>query len=198
MRHHPSRPAIAVARTERADPPLGWAAPVGLAALATAAILSWSTADAADAVLDAQAKMVGTEGNDHGNVSFLESENGVVVKAMLNDLPPGVHGFHLHETGECEPDFEAAGGHVNPDGGEHGFLNAGGPHPGDLPNVHVGEDGNAMVEFFTDRVSLSGETGAPLDDDDGTAVIVHADADTYQAEAGAGGRIACGVIEFGG
>ena len=33
-----------------------------------------------------------------------------------------------------------------------------------------------------------------LFDEDGSAVIVHVNPDTYQAEAGAGDRIACGVI----
>ena len=58
--------------------------------------------------------------------------------------------------------------------------------------------------FFSDRVMLGKADDGPelrangtpmLMDDDGTAVIVHENADTYGEEAGAGDRIACGVIE---
>ena len=43
------------------------------------------------------------------------------------------------------------------------------------------------------RLSVA-EGTAPLMDDDGSALIIHENGDTYQSDAGAGGRVACGVI----
>lgn len=108
-------------------------------------------------------------------------------------LAPGEHGFHIHETGSCEPDFSAAGDHFNPDGRGHGFASEEGPHAGDLPNIFVGADGSAEAHFFNSRITLDdGPSG--LFDQDGAAFIVHEKPDSYQAEAGAGGRVACGAI----
>ena len=114
----------------------------------------------------------------------------------LTDLPPGPHGFHVHETGECKLDggFASAGGHYA-GGHSHGVESEDGPHSGDFPNVHAAENGVVKLEFFTDRLSLDGGDN-PLMDEDGSAVIVHLDADDYTTtpSGNAGDRIACGVI----
>jgi Cu-Zn family superoxide dismutase len=52
----------------------------------------------------------------------------------------------------------------------------GGPHPGDLPNVHVGEEGRLAATFFNDRL-----TRDHLTDADGAAFIVHAGPDDYES-----------------
>jgi len=106
------------------------------------------------------------------------------------NLEEGAHGFHLHETGACSPDFEAAGGHFAPDGNAHGYFSESGPHAGDLPMIHVDTDGNAMADFYTQLTSLDA-----LMDDDGAAAIVHAEPDTYRDPSETGDRVACGVIE---
>ena len=36
------------------------------------------------------------------------------IQARLTGVPEGWHGFHIHETGACDPDFAAAGGHYDP------------------------------------------------------------------------------------
>jgi Cu-Zn family superoxide dismutase len=144
----------------------------------------------------ARASLTGPDGNDLGIVEFTQTPNGVWVRAALNGLPQGTHGFHIHETGECEPPFESAGGHYNPHGSEHGFLTEGGPHAGDLPNLNVPESGKVTFEAFSSALSISGGE-AELFDDDGSAVIVHAGADDYSSQPSgeAGDRIACGVLE---
>jgi Cu-Zn family superoxide dismutase len=73
----------------------------------------------------------------------------------------------------------------------------GGPHAGDLPNVHAATEGVVKAEFFTDGFSL-GEGGKnPLKDTDGSAVVLHAQPDDYttQPTGDAGDRLACGVVE---
>ncbi len=162
-----------------------------------AATIPFSPASAQEEQVSAN--MIDAEENEVGTVTFNATPSGMVhIIVEMSDLPPGPHGFHIHETGECDPEggFESAGGHYAGDM-EHGVGSENGPHPGDLPNVHVSENGVLKVEFFTDRVSL-GEGGEnPLIDDDGSAVMVHAAADDYESQPSgeAGERLACGVIE---
>ncbi|MSU91400.1 superoxide dismutase family protein [Rhodobacteraceae bacterium 2CG4] len=145
----------------------------------------------------ASAEMTDADGNPVGTVTFTESGHGVLVRAELQGLPEGWHGFHLHQTGSCEPDFAAAGDHYNPADAGHGLLTGGAHHAGDLTNIWVGADGAAKADMFTTDVTLETSGEATLNDDDGTAVIVHENPDSYGEDAGAGGRIACGVVSFG-
>jgi Cu-Zn family superoxide dismutase len=148
----------------------------------------------------ATATLQGADGAQHGTVTLHQTPNGVRVAAELTGVPAGAHGFHVHETGACEaPSFESAGGHFAPAESEHGFQVEGGPHAGDMPNVHVPESGTLTVEHFNPRISLlEGEEGY-LMDDDGSAIVLHANADDYESQPSgdAGSRIACGVIEAG-
>ena len=168
------------------------------AVFALAAALAAGAAVAQDdAPLTAAATVKGADGADHGTATLTETPAGVLIEAELTGLPPGVHGFHFHETGECEPPFESAGGHYNPTMSDHGFTVEGGPHAGDMPNIHVPDTGALTIEVLNASVTL--EEGAPetLFDDNGTALMIHAGADDYESQpAGdAGDRIACGVVE---
>ena len=145
----------------------------------------------------AGAEVVDTTGAVIGAVFFEQMPTGVHIHVYLTGLPPGPHGIHLHAVGACEPDFTAAGGHINVDGAAHGLRHPDGPDNGDLPNLYAAADGTALAEFFTTRVSVAGATDQPaLLDQDGSAVIVHDQPDDHftQPIGGAGGRIACGVI----
>lgn len=145
-----------------------------------------------------EAKVTTADGRDAGMVTFEQGEHGVLVVAHLKNLSQGPHGFHIHETGACTPDFKAAGSHYNPLDAEHGFESEGGYHVGDLPNVHVGADGTAMTEFFVPQVTLTGPENDrypyTLDDADGSAIMIHASGDDYVRMDSAGERAACGVI----
>lgn len=145
----------------------------------------------------ATANLQGPDGADLGTVEFQSTPNGVLLTANLQGLPPGVHGFHIHENGTCEPDFGAAGGHYAPGGSEHGFNVEGGPHAGDMPNIHVPESGELTIEVFNDRVSLEEGAEGTLRDENGSAVVIHANADDYESQPSgdAGDRIACGAVE---
>ncbi|HLT03223.1 MAG TPA: superoxide dismutase family protein [Geminicoccaceae bacterium] len=164
-----------------------------LAAMAAAGCLAISQAQAQESV---NAVLINPDGEEIGTVAISEIAQGLRIFAQAEDLPPGVHAFHIHETGQCDtPSFESAGGHYNPTGMQHGWDNPEGPHAGDFPNVHVHEDGKLAVEYFTAALTLSGGENT-LFDDDGSAVVVHEGPDDYQSDpAGhAGARIACGVI----
>ena len=142
----------------------------------------------------ALAQLMTDDGVPAGTVEVTAAPDGVLVEVLLSGLTPGEHALHLHEVGSCSPDFGAAGDHFAPDGNAHGFLNPDGPHGGDLPNVFVSVEGTATAHFYNNRVMLD-EGDASLMDEDGTAVIVHELPDLYGEEAGAGGRVACGVLE---
>ena len=67
----------------------------------------------------------------------------------------------------------------------------GGPHPGDMPNAMVGDDGVLNVTYFKSDL-----TSEMLMDADGSAFVVHSGADDYtsQPSGAAGSRIACAVL----
>ena len=144
---------------------------------------------------EASAAMIGPDGTDMGTVKLVQGPRGVLVSADLRGLSPGFHGFHIHTTGSCSPDFSAAGDHFNPGDVGHGYMNEDGMHAGDLPNIYAGSDGIARADYFTADITLATGEGTSVFDTDGSAIIVHEKPDTYGAEAGAGGRVACGVIE---
>lgn len=174
--------------------------------------------------VDAKARLKDVNGNPVGVVRFEREGNEVEVEARVKAVAPAgqFHGFHIHTTGECDPNavdpatgaevpFFSAGGHLNPTSNVHG------QHVGDFPVLLVQSDGRAEAEFSTDRFELS-----ELFDEDRSAVIVHAGLDNYanipattadgakryhshledvfgpdsltRATGDAGARFACGVV----
>jgi Cu-Zn family superoxide dismutase len=130
-----------------------------------------------------------------GEVEFIETAEGLMVLANLKNVPPGKHGFHIHENGSCEEEGKAAGGHFNPDQVNHGFLPHDGhaaAHAGDMGNIEVKENGEAVLSLLLADVNLSGGAYNVL----GKSVILHEKEDDFSQPTGnAGGRIGCGIIE---
>ncbi|MGE0822073.1 MAG: superoxide dismutase family protein [Candidatus Binatia bacterium] len=137
-----------------------------------------------------------SEAKSVGEAKLLQTPHGVLIRLDLTNLAPGVHAFHIHEAGTCDPPaFTSAGGHFNPAGKKHGILVEDGKHGGDLPNIHVPASGALTIEILAAQVSLN-EGNNRLLDDNGAALVIHSGADDYRTDpAGAAGeRIACGVI----
>jgi len=134
-----------------------------------------------------------TEGNTvQGVVSFTKTDKGIHIQAGIEGLAPGLHGFHIHEYGDCSsPDAASAGGHFNPGKMPHGAPNAEKHHAGDLGNIGADGAGAARLEVVAKGISFDG-----ADSIIGRAMIVHASPDdfTTQPTGNAGARIACGVI----
>src|SRR5690606_10602956 len=65
----------------------------------------------------ATATLMDAAGNSLGTLDFTDTDGGVQITGELSGVPNGEHGFHLHQTGECDPagNFESAGGHFNPE-----------------------------------------------------------------------------------
>jgi Cu-Zn family superoxide dismutase len=144
----------------------------------------------------AKAELQNAQGEKVGRATLMQSTEGVKLAVEVSKLTPGAHGFHIHAAGKCEgPEFKSAGGHFNPEGKKHGLQNPEGSHAGDLPNLMVGQDGTAKAEVTIKGIIL-GEGKNSLFQPDGTAIVIHADADDEKTDpaGNAGARIVCGVI----
>lgn len=153
----------------------------------------------AHAAETATGSLLGTDGKPHGTITVTDAPKGVLLRVVAEGLPPGWHGMHFHEKGNCTPPkFTSAGGHVHAvTPVVHGLLLPNATDSGDLPNLYVAGDGSATVELYSTLVSLHGAQGRPaLEDADGSALVVHISPDDYKTQpiGGAGARIACAVI----
>lgn len=168
-----------------------------ICAIVIAGLTPWAVADNHP---KAGASLVDTDGNTIGQVELVQGSSGTLIRLELEGLPPGPKAIHIHSTGTCEDHcdgFQASGGHINPDGRQHGLLNPDGPDAGDLPSFYVHENGYAWAEFHTTAASLDGSFGARILDEAGAALVIHENPDDHSSQpiGGAGARLACGVIE---
>lgn len=138
-------------------------------------------------------------GKEIGKITAKDTKYGLLLEPVLAELPPGVHGFHLHENPSCEPAkkddkmtaAQSAGAHLDPEkSGKHEGPYASG-HMGDLPPLYVGADGKADTPVLAPRLKTS--------DLKGHSLMIHAGGDNFADQpnplGGGGARIACGVVK---
>ena len=134
-----------------------------------------------------------TEGNEVKGVLHFKVEDGKVrVTGEVTGLPPGKHGFHIHQYGDCSaPNGKSAGGHFNPTGHPHAGPEEPMRHVGDLGNIVADDSGTATVDVVSEMMAFEGGSSIL-----GRGVIVHAGVDDLKTQptGDAGGRVACGVI----
>ena len=135
-----------------------------------------------------------------GSIVFSDTRHGLLAEPDLRGLPPGAHGFHVHEKPDCGaasgPDGRpgaglAAGGHYDPNKtGRHRGPHGADGHLGDLPVLVVDADGTAKLPALAPRLKTR--------DLRGRALMIHVGGDNYADEpaplGGGGARIACGVF----
>jgi Cu-Zn family superoxide dismutase len=137
-------------------------------------------------------------GKAAGTVTIKETKDGVVLQTDLKDLPPGEHGFHMHEKASCDAAdkdgkktaAQAAGGHFDPDATKVHKGPGGGGHKGDLPKITANDKGVSKEKLEV--------KGLKLADFAGHSLMIHEGGDNY-ADApkplgGGGARIICGVV----
>jgi Cu-Zn family superoxide dismutase len=165
-------------------------------AIAITAALVVSSAFSAAAQKAVKVDLHDGMGASVGTATLSASPKGVSIKLDLNNLPPGVHGIHVHAVAKCEgPAFTTAGGHLNPDMKHHGLDNPDGPHAGDMLNVTVAADGTAKSTIVAPGVTM-GDGANSIFANGGTALVIHAMTDDQKSDpaGNAGARIACGTI----
>lgn len=177
-----------------------------LAALLGACASASENAPAASEITPRVSWIVGQDGRAIGQATFTEAPEGVLIRLEFSErsLSSGWHGLHLHARGDCSDfavGFQASGGHLGMrDDVQHGLLSRRGSESGDLPNTFASPAGPFGAEMFTPYVTLIGDQPlrgrAPLLDEDGTALLIHAGPDdqTSQPIGGAGARIACAAL----
>ncbi len=181
-----------------------------LSACAAAGHGAHRTAQAAGPVgATATADVLNGAGAAIGTARFTEGPRGVVIRLELapGSIAAGWHGAHLHESGDCADfaaGFKAAGAHAGhaPTGQPttHGLLNPAGPEAGDLANFYAPAAGPIGAEFYAPGVTLAAAAigaRAPLRGPQGSALILHANADDHASQpiGGAGGRVACAAVK---
>jgi Cu-Zn family superoxide dismutase len=171
----------------------------------------WVAAQEATPEPEVEVTLQNQGGEEVGTATFRQSDAEVTIALEIQEgaLEPGDHGIHIHETGICEAEgdqpFSSAGGHFNPTDAQHGAPAlatpeatppAGEAHAGDFGNITVPDDGAVDAEITTNRVTLESGQETSLDDEDGSALVVHADRDDLETDpsGNSGERVLCGVI----
>ena len=155
-------------------------------------------APAADTAVEMHLVDASGVGKAIGKVTLADTPAGLRLTPDLSGLPPGQHGFHVHETGNCSPAEKdgkmaagvSAGGHLDPaKTGKH-LGPEGKGHLGDLPVLTVASDGTARQAVVAPRLKMA--------DLHNRALMIHAGGDNFADEpeplGGGGARIACGVV----
>lgn len=139
-------------------------------------------------------------GNYIGSINIKEGDYGLLFTPNLKGLPPGIHGFHIHQNASCAPGISkgknvaalSAGGHFDP----QQFNKHLGPydpngHLGDLPPIYVDINGNAKYPVLSPKIKH-------IQTIQKHAIMIHAggdnNSDVPSPLGGGGARIACGVI----
>ena len=141
-----------------------------------------------------------TNGHSVGSIQIQHNPYGTVFIPQLKQLPPGLHGFHIHENPSCESSTQAgqiilggaAGGHYDPEKtGQHGYPWGHNNHKGDLPPLYVNENGQAQQPLLAPRLTTQELKNL--------SIMIHAGGDNHSDHplplGGGGARIVCGVIE---
>jgi Cu-Zn family superoxide dismutase len=137
-------------------------------------------------------------GRTAGTVTVTDTAYGALFTPQLKGLTPGLHGFHVHENGQCGPAEKdgkmvpglAAGGHFDPSGsGRHLGPYADG-HLGDLPPLYADSSGMATLPVLAPRLKVADITSRSL--------MIHAGGDNFSDHphklGGGGPRVVCGVV----
>ena len=137
-----------------------------------------------------------------GYIEFIENERGNIdINLDIHGLSPGLHGFHIHRTGDLRKGCKSLCSHFNPYNTTHGDITdtKNNRHVGDLGNILADKEGNATYSFSDKLIKLKGKCNII-----GRSVVIHDKEDDLGRgdnmesliTGNAGKRIGCGVIGF--
>ena len=138
-----------------------------------------------------------------GSVVFTEDLNNdvVIIDISIEGLKrTGLHGFHVHESGDLTSQCESMCAHFNPFGKTHGCPGMSNRHVGDLGNLQPDTNGIAHYRMVDNLIKLRGSKSNII----GRGLIIHADEDdcgkggdeASLKNGNAGKRIACAIIGY--
>ena len=138
-----------------------------------------------------------TQGNVKGTVKFKEdsASDCTFIDVALDGVPPGDHGFHVHEYGDLTNGCVSAGDHYNPTGVKHGDVDSG--HVGDLGNLTADSQGRVRKKIRSKSLKLRGPYSVI-----GRTIVLHSSKDDLgmtdhpqsSTTGNSGDRIACAII----
>jgi len=163
-----------------------------------AGMLCWAGVASADITVTMNQVDARGSGPSMGTITVAETPYGLLFTPALTGLPPGTHGFHLHENASCGPSEKdgkpvaawSAGGHYDPakTGKHEGPYGKG--HLGDLPAIVVASDGKAESPVLAPRLKFADLAGHSL--------MIHVGGDNHSdhpaALGGGGARLVCGIV----
>ena len=150
-----------------------------------------------------------------GHIEFHEYKHYMKIFIDIKGLSPGLHGFHIHQTGDLRKGCDSLCSHFNPYNTLHGDIkdNKQNRHIGDLGNINVDSNGNAKYNMNDKLIRLSCKCniigrsvvihekeddlglGGIEKDENGEYIIIDKKIHSESIKTGnAGKRIACGVI----
>ena len=135
-----------------------------------------------------------------GYIKFREEGKLVKIEVNVSGLKPGLHGFHVHESGNLLKECKECKDHFNPYNTNHGGPNMKERHVGDLGNIEVDDKGKCHMIMYDHMIKLRGRVCNIM----GRSVVIHEDEDNLGIPGDkeslttgrAGKRLDCAVIGY--
>lgn len=133
-------------------------------------------------------------GSEVTGIAYFNMKDEIMeIIADVEGLPPGNHGFHIHEFGDMRINgYEIyLGGHYNPDSSEHGGPVGEVRHAGDLGNLYPSADGDTYYKKELLGLTITGKNSIL-----GRSIVIHELEDDFESQpsGNSGKKIAAGVI----
>jgi superoxide dismutase, Cu-Zn family len=137
-----------------------------------------------------------------GTVEFEELPNkkDIKIKINLTNIKTGLHGFHIHETGNLIEGCSSCCSHFNPLNTAHGGKDSKERHIGDLGNIVSNSKNVCNQIIYDNKIKLRGNKFNII----GRSIVIHEKEDDLGKggnkeslkTGNAGSRIGCGVIGY--
>lgn len=129
------------------------------------------------------------------NINDIDSNERVLIHIYAKNLKPGLHGFHIHKSGDLTKHCDSLCSHYNPTNDLHGGRNTKVRHLGDLGNIKANSKGIVRETFTIGKLDLKDVLGRSLiiheDEDD---LGIHIDNEDSIKTGNSGKRVLCGII----